>query len=184
MTRFSAFATLLCLALSAQAADLPVKPLVPKKKPVAAAEAGPVEEIIPRGTEYWLSGAVGILRTDDGEMWSQGFGGYVLGDGMLVGARARFNRGFSYVRHGRELGLMLGQPIGRKSWYAVGLGRYEYDRRDPNNPQRHEVISLPMEVVYAPGWSRFGFELRAEANINSAHPQLMLGIGARLGRLR
>lgn len=181
MTRLFALATLLCISLSVRAADLPVKPLATKKKPVAVA---PVEQAIPQGSQYWLSGAFGALTADDGEMSSRGFGAYRLDDGLLVGARARFNRGFRGVRHGRELGLMLGQPIGSRSWYAVGLGRYEFERRDPNNPERREVIGLPMELVVAPGWSRFGIELRAEANLNTAHPQLMLGVGARFGRLR
>lgn len=188
MTKPLAFAALLCLALSAGAADLPVKPVAPKKKPVATASGGAAQERIlrPLSAEprYWFSAAAGVLTTDDGEMWSQGFGGYVSNDRMLGGVRARFNRGFGYVRHGRELGLMIGQPLTDRVWYAMGISRYEYERRDPNNPERREVIGMPIEIVGAPGWSKFGLELRAEANINSAHPQLLLGIGARFGRLR
>ena len=187
MNKSLAIAALLGLALSAQAADLPVKPAVSAKK-AAAAPGGILEERIVRqpvvGSQYWLSGMLGVLATDDGEMWSQGFGGYLQDGRLLGGVRARFNRGFGYVRHGRELGAMVGQPFGERSWYAVGLGRYEYDRRDPNNPERREVIGVPVEVVYAPSDKRFGLELRAEANINTAHPQVLVGLGARFGRLR
>ena len=188
MTKPLAFATLLCLALSAGAADLPVKPIAPKKKPAAAAGGALAQERVLRPVSaeptYWLSAAAGMLTTDDGAMASRGFGGYVSNDRMLGGVRARYNRGLRGVRHGRELGVMIGQPLTDRAWYAIGISRYEYERRDPGNPERREVIGMPVEIVGAPGWSRFGLELRAEANINSAHPQLMLGLGLRFGRLR
>lgn len=188
MTKPLALAALLCLACSAGAADLAVKPVASTKKPAAGAGGGAAPERVLRPLsaepQYWLSAAAGVLTTDDGEMSSQGFGGYVSNGRALGGVRARFNRGFNFVRHGRELGLMIGQPLSNRVWYAMGISRYEYERRDPNNPERREVIGMPIELVAAPGWSNFGIELRAEANINSAHPQLMLGIGARFGRLR
>jgi len=154
-------------------------------KPLPRAQSRSVEPAVP-SQKAWVSLMTGLATADDAALITRGFGAYVGTGGVLAGARARFNVGFADVRHGRELGLMFGRSFGRRdnAWWALGVSRFEIERREPerNGGYDRGVIGVPLEIVFAPHWRNFGFELRGEANLNAAYPQLTLGAGLSFGQ--
>lgn len=140
--------------------------------------------------EYWLSVAGGLVQVDRNQVLSRGFGGYLGGEQLIAGVRARFTRGFGEVRHSRELGVLVGQRFGNddndrwRGWVAVGLGQYEFERRDPDSPEFHDGLNVPLELVASYHWKHVAMEYRAEANLNEERSQVMLGLGLQFGKFR
>lgn len=181
--KWSLLLAALLLASGASAEELTNLPV--KRLPPRAAVAA---ELAPTRPSAWLSGMLGYQSAEDADLTAQGWGAYLRGEPGLVGLRARYVTGLSSLRHGRELALLLGRPItsGGRVWAALGVSRYELERRSDSTgsaAEQHQVIGLPLELVWAPHGRHLGVELRAEANFNSASNSLLLGLGLQLGKL-
>jgi hypothetical protein len=166
---------------AAEVGSLPIQRL-----PAGAAPASPRMSVAEPA--LWLSGMVGYQVVENADLTVQGWGAYLRGEPGLLGLRARYASGLSGLRHGRELGVLLGRPLtsGGRVWAALGVSRYELERRSDNSgsaPEQHQVLGLPLELVWAPHGRHLGLELRAEANLNSASNSLLLGLGLQLGKL-
>lgn len=173
----------LALLLAASAAHagsttvgtLPVRPLAKPAKTAPAVET----------QRLWLSGVAGITSTDSSVLSVSGIGAYTVSDRNLLAIRYRSAQGFSSRRHGREFALLAGQTFAANpsAWWALGVSSFELEHRDRTDVrvEHHEVIGLPLELVYAPHFRHFGIELRAEANLNTASPAMFLGLGLSLG---
>lgn len=169
--------------------------------PAGAAEVGSLPvKLLPTGTApaapktpsaepaFWLSGMAGYQVGENADLTVQGWGAYLRGEPGLLGLRARYASGLSGLRHGRELGVLLGRPLtaGGRVWAALGVSRYELERRQDSSgspPFEEQAIGVPLELVWAPHGRHLGLELRAEANINSVSNGLLIGLGLQLGKL-
>ncbi len=163
--------------MAAPLASITVKPISPApSKTKARPDPDP---------RFWLSAMAGLSVADHADLKTTGFGIYGAGDDLVVGIRARFSEGFGSVRHGRETALLVGGLIGsrQRAWWALGFSSFELERRGdrPDNTYQRRVVGLPLEVVYAPHGKLLGAELRAEADLNSAYPQITLGLAFSLG---
>ncbi|SEQ65334.1 hypothetical protein SAMN04488038_10913 [Solimonas aquatica] len=138
---------------------------------------------------YWLSAMAGNQRVDDSSLFTSGWGAYFGTEASLVGLRMRYGSGYSGVRHSGEQSLLIGLPLAQqhRAWIAAGISRVEFERRrDPGEDGAIERLraGLPMELVWAPHGSHFGWELRAEANLNGAKNSYLFGMGLEFGRLK
>ena len=165
---------------AAEVGSLPVKRLPTVTAPAALKTAS---------TEpaFWLSGLAGYQVVENADLTVQGWGAY-RGEPGLLGLRARYASGLSGLRHGRELGLLVGRPLtaGGQVWAALGVSRYELERRQDSwgsTPVEEQAMGLPLELVWAPHGRHLGLELRAEVNLNSVSNGLLIGLGLQLGKL-
>ena len=166
---------------AAEVGSLPVKRL-----PTGTAPAAP--KTASTEPAFWLSGMAGYQVVENADLTVQGWGAYLRGEPGLLGLRARYASGLSGLRHGRELGLLLGRPLtaGGRVWAALGVSRYELERRSDSAgsaPAQEQAIGVPLELVWAPHRRHLGLELRAEANLNSVSNGLLIGLGLQLGKL-
>lgn len=166
---------------AAEVGSLPVKRL-----PTGTAPAAP--KTASTEPAFWLSGMAGYQVVENADLTVQGWGAYLRGEPGLLGLRARYASGLSGLRHGRELGLLLGRPLtaGGRVWAALGVSRYELERRQDSSgssPVEEQAIGVPLELVWAPHGRHLGLELRAEANLNSVSNGLLIGLGLQLGKL-
>jgi hypothetical protein len=172
---------LMAQAGAAEVGSLPVKRLPSGTAPTTSRT--PAAE-----PAFWLSGMAGYQVVEEANLTVQGWGAYLRGEPGLVGLRARYASGLSGLRHGRELGVLLGRPLtaGGRVWAALGVSRYELERRQDNSgsaPVQEQAIGVPLELVWAPHGRHLGLELRAEANLNSVSNGLLIGLGLQLGKL-
>lgn len=166
---------------AAEVGSLPVKRL-----PTGTAPAAP--KTASTEPAFWLSGMAGYQVVENADLTVQGWGTYLRGEPGLIRLRARYASGLSGLRHGRELGLLLGRSLtaGGRIWAALGVSRYELERRQDSSgstPVEEQAIGVPLELVWAPHGRHLGLELRAEANLNSVSNGLLIGLGLQLGKL-